>query len=67
MRVIMYTIYITFKKIDSRDRITTLDLCDEALKLRQDVPECMTKLFMYRKEVMSLNMPSNFLNQSMLS
>ena len=63
----MYTIYITFKKMDSRDRITTLDLCDEALKLRQDVLECMTKLFMYQKEVLSLKMPSNFLNQSMLS
>ena len=46
MRVIMYTIYINFKTIDSRDRIKTLDLCDNALKLRQDVLECMTKLFM---------------------
>ena len=67
MKVTMYTIYITFKKMDSRDKITTLDLCDEALKIRQDVLECMTKLFMYQKEVMSLKMPSNFLNQSMLS
>ena len=63
----MYTIYITFKKIDCRDRIITLDLCDEAFKLRQDVHECMTKLFMYKKEVMSLKIQSNFLNQSMLS
>ena len=67
MRVIMYTIYINFKTIDSRDRIKTLDLCDNALKLRQDVLECMTNCLCHKKEEMSLKMPSNFLNQSMSS